>query len=81
MTPAQNLGLRLRHARKQRGYTHKQVGERLHMNKQPIGRMESGDRGVLALELVELAEMYDYPLEWFFWEGEPGATVKARGTE
>lgn len=68
---AGRLGARLRHARQYRGMTQKVVADALNVSKQSIGRMEYGTRQVLALELAEFSVLYDRPLEWFFWEGEP----------
>ena len=53
------LGLRLRRARGSKGLSQADVAATLGMARQSVNRIEAGLRGVDALELIKLCELYE----------------------
>ena len=65
-TPAYKAFLaRLKEARKQSGLNQSQVAKALGIWQSKIARMESGERRVDVVELVDLARVYRKPITWF----------------
>jgi transcriptional regulator with XRE-family HTH domain len=64
------LGSRLREAREYVGLKQEEVGRHLSIPRTAVSEMESGKRGVSALELKNLARLYQRPVGWFTGEEE-----------
>jgi transcriptional regulator with XRE-family HTH domain len=64
------LGSRLREAREYIGLKQEEVGRHLGIPRTAVSEMESGKRGVSALELKKLARLYQRPVAWFTGEEE-----------
>jgi len=61
----QKLLLRLRQARKEAGMSQEGVAEALGAPQKYVSRIETGERRIDPVELQELAELYDKPLQFF----------------
>lgn len=66
------LGGRLREAREYVGLKQEQVGRHLGIPRTAVSEMEGGKRGVSALELKQLARLYQRPVAWFTGDEEVG---------
>lgn len=66
---------RIREAREYLGLTQEEVGGALGIPRTSVHAMETGKRGVSALELRRLARLYRRPVEWLL--GEDDAPVAA----
>ena len=64
ITP-EEIGRRLRLARKSRQISQQTAGEAISRDQPVISRIESGERPVSTLELLRLADMYGQSVEWF----------------
>ncbi|MCY3665302.1 MAG: helix-turn-helix transcriptional regulator [Gemmatimonadetes bacterium] len=64
ITP-EELGRRLRLARKSRQISQQTAGAEIGRDQPVISRIESGVRPVSTLELLQLAALYGQPAEWF----------------
>ena len=68
---AVRLGKRLREAREYVGITQGEAAAHLNVRRAAISEMETGKRGVGALEMKSLAALYERPTAWFTGEVEP----------
>lgn len=68
---AVQLGKRLREAREYVGVTQEEAAAHLEVRRSAISEMEAGKRGVGALEMKRLANLYQRPTSWFTGEVEP----------
>jgi transcriptional regulator with XRE-family HTH domain len=64
------LGARLRDARDYLGLSQDEVARAVHLTRTAISLMENGQRGVDALELKKLAELYRRPVSDFTGDDE-----------
>lgn len=64
-TARRQLAERLRDARETRGLSQEAVARQLGLPRPAISHIENGHRRVEALELTELARIYDRPLSYF----------------
>lgn len=74
----EELGQRIRAARRNRGMTQQVCALRAEMGRTVLTKIETGARGVSAVELARLAAALDMRIEWFF-EDAPPAVVSRRG--
>ena len=65
------LGKRLKQAREYIGVTQEEAAKHLSVRRSAISEMEAGKRGVGALEIKQLATLYQRPMGWFAGEVEP----------
>jgi len=68
-TARRMLAERLRDARETRGLSQEAVARQLGLPRPAISHIENGHRRVEALELTELARIYDRPLSYFTTDG------------
>jgi transcriptional regulator with XRE-family HTH domain len=66
------LGERLREAREYVGLSQEEVADHINIPRPAVSQMENGKRGVDALELRKLAQLYERPVG-FFTGGEEEA--------
>ena len=67
------MGQRLREAREYLGFSQEEAANHLRISRSALSNIESGQRGVDALELKELAKLYERPATYFTGdEGEAG---------
>jgi transcriptional regulator with XRE-family HTH domain len=64
------LGKRLKEAREYVGITQEDAANHLKVRRSAISEMEAGKRGVGALEMKSLANLYERPTSWFTGETE-----------
>lgn len=57
-------------ARESRGYNHRDFAVLVDMSNSNLGKIESGEIGVTQAKLLNIASQADYPLHFFFQEGE-----------
>lgn len=57
------MGRILLHLRQQMGLTQTELGRRLGLYQQSLARMETGERKMLATELIQLAEISGYTID------------------
>lgn len=68
--------IHLTRARNWRGLTQRQLAERSGLHQSVLSRIESGQREATLHEVVCLAQVLHFPLEWFITgEERPGATL------
>ena len=67
------LGARLKKAREYVGLKQDQVAEHLAIPRTGVSEIESGKRGVSAIELQKLARLYRRPVAWFTDDETDGA--------
>ncbi len=67
------LGKRLKQAREYIGVTQEEAAKHLGVRRSAISEMEAGKRGVGALEIKQLAALYQRPMGWFAGEVEAPA--------
>lgn len=72
-TQRQQLGLRLREARKYLGLTQEDVARSLLISRTALVEIENGQRKVEALELSRLAKLYRQPVSQFMDEADVSA--------
>ena len=77
LTPAQELGLRLREVRKQQRMSLNQLEERSkgRWKSVVVGSYERGDRAITAINLERLAAFYGVPVSVFFPDPTPAKPV------
>lgn len=85
------IGARVAEARSERGATQAQLAATIGMDRTALAKIESGSRGVSALELVAIARALGRRVEWFVDEtppalasyrgAHPGVAVQAIDTE
>ncbi len=73
-TQRQQLGLRLKEARKYLGLTQEEVARSISMSRTALVEIENGQRKVEALELSRLAKIYRQPVSRFVEELDAGAS-------
>jgi transcriptional regulator with XRE-family HTH domain len=71
------LGEKLRQAREYVGFSQDEVASFLKLPRTAITNIESGQRGVEAIELKRLAELYRQPVGHFTGEDEASASLPA----
>jgi len=69
----QRLGARLREAREYLGLSQDEVAKYLGIPRTALSHIESGQRGVDALELKKMAQLYKQPVVHFTGESQPEA--------
>jgi transcriptional regulator with XRE-family HTH domain len=69
----QRLGARLREAREYLGLSQDEVAKYLSIPRTALSHIESGQRGVDALELKKMAQLYKQPVVYFTGESQPAA--------
>jgi transcriptional regulator with XRE-family HTH domain len=69
----QRLGARLREAREYLGLSQDEVAKYLGIPRTALSHIESGQRGVDALELKKMAQLYKKPVVYFTGESQPDA--------
>jgi transcriptional regulator with XRE-family HTH domain len=67
----QRLGARLREAREYLGLSQDEVAKYLSIPRTALSHIESGQRGVDALELKKMAQLYKQPVVYFTGESQP----------
>jgi Zn-dependent peptidase ImmA (M78 family)/transcriptional regulator with XRE-family HTH domain len=73
MIDAAQVGLRLRAAREQRGFSQQEVADVLELPRTAVTNIESGSRGVSTLELSRMAALYRRSVAWILEEAQHGA--------
>jgi Zn-dependent peptidase ImmA (M78 family)/DNA-binding XRE family transcriptional regulator len=76
----ESVGQRVAEARGQADLTQADLGREVGLDRTAIAKIESGARGVNALELAKLAAALHRPIEWFVREA-PAAVVSRRAEE
>ena len=71
------LGTRLRRVRRYREFSQLDVAQRLQLPRTALSHIENGRRGLDALELKRLADLYQYPVSYFTGEVNPGKGLEA----
>ena len=69
------LGGRLRRVRRYRGFSQLEVAGHLKVPRSALSHIENGRRGLDALELKRLADLYRYPASYFTGETKPAADL------
>jgi transcriptional regulator with XRE-family HTH domain len=69
----EKLGARLREAREYLGLSQDEVAKYLGIPRTALSHIESGQRGVDALELKKMAQLYKQPVVYFTGESQPDA--------
>jgi len=69
----EKLGARLREAREYLGLSQDEVAKYLGIPRSALSHIESGQRGVDALELKKMAQLYKQPVVSFTGESQAGA--------
>ena len=69
------LGGRLRRVRRHRGFSQLEVAGYLKIPRSALSHIENGRRGLDALELKRLADLYRYPASYFTGETKPAADL------
>lgn len=67
----QRLGARLREAREYLGLSQDEVATYLGIPRTALSHIESGQRGIDALELKKMAQLYKQPVVYFTGESQP----------
>ena len=65
------LGARLRKVRRYLGLSQLEVAKHLKIPRSALSHIENGRRGLDALELKRLADLYQYPVSYFTGEFNP----------
>ena len=73
------LGKRIAEARIDLNITQEHLANRVGIERTALGRIESGERKVSAIELVNLAAVLEVPLAWFV--RDPLPAVVSRRTD
>jgi Zn-dependent peptidase ImmA (M78 family)/DNA-binding XRE family transcriptional regulator len=76
----ERVGQRVAEARAQADLTQAELGRQVGLDRTAIAKIESGARGVNALELAKLATALQRPIEWFVTQAPP-AVVSRRAEE
>ena len=71
------LGTRLRRVRRYREFSQLDVAQRLQLPRTALSHIENGRRGLDALELKRLADLYQYPVSYFTGEVNSGKGLEA----
>ena len=69
------LGGRLRRVRRDRGLSQLEVAGHLKIPRSALSHIENGRRGLDALELKRLADLYRYPASYFTGDSSPAADL------
>jgi transcriptional regulator with XRE-family HTH domain len=69
----QKLGAKLREAREYLGLSQDEVAKILGIPRTALSNIESGQRGIDALELKKLSQLYKRPVTYFTGESQPDA--------
>jgi transcriptional regulator with XRE-family HTH domain len=72
----QVLGERLKEAREYVGLKQDDVAKKLGIPRSALSNIEAGSRKVDAIELAQLAKLYQRPVAWFTGEDPSGAADK-----
>jgi transcriptional regulator with XRE-family HTH domain len=72
----QMLGERLKEAREYVGLKQEDVAKKLGIPRSALSNIEAGSRKVDAIELAQLAKLYQRPVAWFTGEDSNGASHK-----
>jgi transcriptional regulator with XRE-family HTH domain len=75
-TDRQVLGERLKEAREYMGLKQDDVAKKLGIPRSALSNIEAGTRKVDAIELAQLAKLYQRPVAWFTGEDSHSATDK-----
>jgi len=75
-TDRQVLGERLKEAREYVGLKQDDVAKKLGIPRSALSNIEAGSRKVDAIELAQLAKLYQRPVAWFTGEDPHGASDK-----
>ena len=67
----QAVGARVTQARCALGLTQEQLGSKVGLGRTVIAKIEHGNRTLSALELAQLAQVTDLPIDWFVTESPP----------
>jgi transcriptional regulator with XRE-family HTH domain len=70
------LGQRLKEAREYVGLKQEEVAKKLGIPRSALSTIEAGTRKVDAIELAQMAKLYQRPVAWFTGESLDGATGK-----
>jgi len=73
-TNRQMLGERLKEAREYVGLKQEDVAKKLGIPRSALSNIESGSRKVDAIELAQLAKLYQRPVAWFTGEDSKSAS-------
>lgn len=71
------LGARLRKVRRYLGLSQLEVAKHLKIPRSALSHIENGRRGLDALELKRLADLYQYPVSYFTGEFNPAEGLDA----
>lgn len=69
------LGERLRRVRRHLGLSQLEAARHLRVPRSALSHIENGRRGLDALELKRLADLYRYPASYFTGESSPAANL------
>jgi transcriptional regulator with XRE-family HTH domain len=69
----QKLGAKLREAREYLGLSQDEVAKILGIPRTALSHIESGQRGIDALELKKISQLYKRPVTYFTGESQPDA--------
>jgi transcriptional regulator with XRE-family HTH domain len=72
----QALGERLKEAREYVGLKQEDVAKKLGIPRSALSNIEAGSRKVDAIELAQMAKLYQRPVAWFTGEDASGAAEK-----
>src|ERR1700704_6697285 len=75
-TDRQVLGERLKEAREYVGLKQDDVAKKLGIPRSALSNVEAGARKVDAIELAQLAKLYQRPVAWFTGDEPHGASAK-----
>jgi transcriptional regulator with XRE-family HTH domain len=75
-TDRQVLGERLKEAREYVGLKQDDVAKKLGIPRSALSNIEAGSRKVDAIELAQMAKLYQRPVAWFTGEERHGASDK-----
>jgi len=75
-TNRQMLGERLKEAREYVGLKQEDVAKKLGIPRSALSNIEAGSRKVDAIELAQLAKLYQRPVAWFTGEDSKNASHK-----
>ena len=70
-----SIGLRIKHARSQKGWTQEQLADALNTSREHISRTETGDRGISLELLVAISNVLNAPISDLLADNLTGSEV------
>ncbi len=75
------LGRRIADARRDLGLTQQECAAKAHLRRSSLAKIETGTRGVSALELARLADALEMRIAWFFEDAPPAVVSRRSASE